>query len=445
MLTRYPVPGTTKRRLGDALGPGGAAMLHRDLAAHCFRRIVPMAVTGEALVEVRFEGGSPHEVRSWLPGPALVREQGAGHLGDRLREAAEAAFTEGARRVVLLGSDCPDAGAPTVRRALALLGTHDLAIGPAEDGGYYLIALSWRVGPEARVDLFGDSIPWGGSDVLRATLAAAERQGLSAAMLPALRDIDRPEDLALWQRVRAQARRVREDARISVVIPTWNEADLVAEAIESARVGGAYEVIVADGGSDDETVDRAKAAGAVVVEVERRGRSAQMNAGARAAEGDVVLFLHADCVLPDAFAAHVRSALTDPAVVGGAFGFALSPEPAPAKPLIAATGAVRARFGIPYGDQGLFVPTTLFRDLGGFPDQPTMEDYEFARRLRRLGALARIPVPVRSSGRLWREHGLVRPTASYLAIITGYRLGVPAEKLAPIRSWMSDREAPGEG
>ncbi len=121
MLTRYPVPGTTKRRLSDALGPGGAAMLHRDLAAYCFRRLAPMAATGEAVVEVRFEGGTEHDVREWLGGPAQFKPQGPGHLGDRLRAAAQDAFAKGAERVVLLGSDCPDAGAPIVRRALVEL------------------------------------------------------------------------------------------------------------------------------------------------------------------------------------------------------------------------------------------------------------------------------------------------------------------------------------
>ncbi len=256
-----------------------------------------------------------------------------------------------------------------------------------------------------------------------------------------LRDIDRPEDLALWQRVRAGVRRAREDARISVVIPTWNEADRVAAAVSSAREGGAYEVIVADGASEDGTAEAAEDAGAVVVGIDARGRSIQLNAGAAAATGDVLLFLHADCTLPPDFAELVRDALRDPACVAGAFGFALTDEPAPSKSLIHAVGATRARLGLPYGDQALFVPARLFADLGGFPDQPIMEDYELALRLRRLGQIVRLKTPVRSSVRLWQEHGVVRPTLTYLAIITGYRLGMPAEKLAPWRSRMTNRES----
>ena len=143
--------------------------------------------------------------------------------------------------------------------------------------------------------------------------------------------------------------------------------------------------------------------------------------------------------MPPDFADHVREVLRERDVVAGAFGFALGDGPAPSKPLIGAVGNIRARLGLPYGDQALFTPSVLFNDLGGFPEQPTMEDYEFALRLRRLGRIARVPVPVRTSARLWREHGLVRPTATYLAIITGYRLGMPAQKLAALGSWMTPR------
>jgi rSAM/selenodomain-associated transferase 2/rSAM/selenodomain-associated transferase 1 len=441
MLTRYPVPGTTKRRLGDALGPGGAAMLHRDLAAHCFSRIAPLAATREAVVEVRYDGGTEKAVRSWLHGPAVFHQQGPGHLGDRLRGAAEYAFETGAERVVLLGSDCPDAGASIVRRAFSLLDEHHMVLGPADDGGYYLAGLRNGLDPGALASVFGDTIPWGGVDVLRATLAAATRHGLDVGTLPTLRDIDRPEDLVLWQGVRARARRVREDARISVVIPAWNEAEHIGAAVRSAIAGGACEVIVADAASDDGTAEAAEQAGAVLVGLDDRSRARQMNAGAKAASGDVVLFLHADCVLPPRFAELVRDALQDPEVVAGAFGFGVADQAigTSAKTLIRAAGSVRARFGLPYGDQALFLPAMLFADLGGFPDQQTMEDYELALRLRRLGRIARLDAKVLSSARLWSEHGLVRPTATYLAVITGYRLGVPAEKLAPWCSPISDR------
>ena len=439
MLTRYPVPGTTKRRLADALGPGGAAMLHRDLAAYCFARIAPLAATREAVVEVRYDGGTEQAVRSWLRGPAIFYEQGPGHLGDRLRAAAEHAFETGAERVVLLGSDCPDAGAPVVRRALAQLAEHDVVFGPADDGGYYLAGLNRGLDRAALAALFGDSIPWGGVDVLRATLAAASRLDLDSGTLPVLRDIDRPQDLALWQQIRARVERVRENARVSVIIPTWDEAEQVEAAILSAMAGGAHEVVVADGASQDRTAEVAEKAGAIVVGVDDRSRARQMNAGAKAATGDVLLFLHADCVLPPDFARLVRDALDDPQTVAGAFGFGLAEGPAPTKPLIRTVGATRARFGLPYGDQALVVPAMLFADLGGFPDQPTMEDYELALRLRRLGRIARIDARVLSSGRLWRDHGLVRPTATYLAIITGYRLGIPAAKLAPWHAGITDR------
>ena len=442
MLTRYPVPGAAKRRLADALGSGGAAILHRDLAAFCFSRLAPLAATREAVVEVCYEGGTEREVRAWLEGPARFSEQGPGHLGDRLRSAADSAFGAGAQRVVLVGSDCPDLGGQIVRRALAMLADHDIVLGPAEDGGYYLIAMGPHLGAAAMADLFGDSIPWGGTNVLCATLDAATRHGLEVGTLPTLRDIDRPEDLARWQHLRAGHRRVREDPRVSVIIPTWNEAAYIEASVTSALAGGACEVVVVDGESSDGTAAVAEKVGATVIAIDDRGRGRQMNVGAVAARGDVLLFLHADCLPPPHFAELVHTALADPGVVAGAFGFALADEPAPTKPLIETAGRVRARFGLPYGDQALFLPAMLFADLGGFPDQPTMEDYELALRLRRLGRITRVGAQVLSSTRLWRRHGVLRPTAAYLAVIAGYRLGLPAEKLAPWRSGMTDRGTP---
>jgi rSAM/selenodomain-associated transferase 2 len=194
--------------------------------------------------------------------------------------------------------------------------------------------------------------------------------------------------------------------RLSVIIPALNEAPQIAAAINSARAPE-VEVIVVDGGSDDETAARASAAGAEIVHA-ARGRARQMNAGAARAGGDALLFLHADTRLPSDFAAVVAGALADPGVVGGRFDVRLEPS----SPLLALTAALinrRSRLtSIATGDQALFVRRAVFEAMGGFVDEPLMEDVAFTRDLKRRGRVAALRAQVVTSSRRWLQHGVLR-------------------------------------
>ena len=150
------------------------------------------------------------------------RPQGAGDLGKRMNRALAEALDQGFRRVVLVGSDLPDLTPEILLESLAALGRCDLALGPAKDGGYYLIGLS-RPAPE----LFS-GVDWGGASVLARTLDKARTAGLSYGLLGELCDVDRPEDLPLWQKAR---RPVWAPGRISVIIPTFDEADNLVGAV----------------------------------------------------------------------------------------------------------------------------------------------------------------------------------------------------------------------
>jgi len=153
-----------------------------------------------------------------------------------------------------------------------------------------------------------------------------------------------------------------------------------------------------------------------------------MNAGARLATGDVLLFLHADASLPAGAAAYVEGALADPRIVAGAFRTWHVADGARAPWLHLAD--LRSRLsGLPYGDQALFARREAFERSGGFPDQPLMEDLELSRRLRRLGRIAIVPASVRVSGRRFLAHA-IRDTLLVNAFPLLYRLGVPAERLA---------------
>jgi rSAM/selenodomain-associated transferase 2/rSAM/selenodomain-associated transferase 1 len=418
-MTRFPVPGSVKTRLATELGDDGAAELHRKLAAHCVARLRPLQATGEARVEVHVRGGGRTSIRRWLGTWPRIVPQSDGDLGDRLHTALQRALATGAPAAAVVGSDCPSARATDVRRALAALDTHDLVIGPAEDGGYWLLGVGAGVGPATLETLF-DSIPWDGPDVLEATLERAESAGLTVAIAASRADVDRPEDIAHWRA--EQALESSRPLTVSVIVPALDEEARVAAAVRSALDAGAAEVIVVDGGSSDKTCELASAEGARVL-LAPRGRARQMNAGAAAAVGDALVFLHADTRLPSAAASRVCETFSVPDVVGGAFSWGT--DDAAANALFNGVGSARqALFRVPYGDQAIFLRRSTFDDLGGYPDQPVMEDWELAQRLRRLGRTAVLPERALTSSRRWRHGGWIVPTASYLAMIAGYRLGM---------------------
>jgi hypothetical protein len=214
---------------------------------------------------------------------------------------------------------------------------------------------------------------------------------------------------------------------LSVVIPTLNEASNVAAAVRSAPARA--EVLVVDGGSTDDTGAIAQGSGARVL-MAPLGRARQMNAGARAARGDVLLFLHADATLPKEAARSIESALLDPGTVGGAFRLRIEPARFPLR-VIAFASNLRARYlRFPYGDQGLFVRRDAFEQAGGFPQIPFLEDVAMVRRLRKLGRLAVLDAAVTTGPRHWEGPGPLRTTLLNWEMVALYFAGVPPERLA---------------
>jgi rSAM/selenodomain-associated transferase 2 len=174
--------------------------------------------------------------------------------------------------------------------------------------------------------------------------------------------------------------------RLSVIIPAWREAERIAATVRAAREIG-DEVIVADAGSDDGTAEEAARAGAVVVQA-AKGRGAQLHAGALAARGEVLLFLHADASLPPAARERIHAALADPDVLGGNFYLRFEPDGFFARLFTWLNDARRRLLRIYYGDSAIFVRRAVYEALGGFRAYPLFEDYDFVRRLERAGRTA---------------------------------------------------------
>jgi rSAM/selenodomain-associated transferase 2 len=227
---------------------------------------------------------------------------------------------------------------------------------------------------------------------------------------------------------------------VSVIIPALNEADNIVACIEAARrsyTPDEVEIIVVDGGSTDGTSD-------LVPDQEKlicapRGRAMQMNRGAAASQGEILIFCHADTRLPDGWYKALIETLSDGSIAGGTFLTTILPE----------RGLLlwlynRIKFGSRvwwglYGDQAQFMRRATFEEIGGFPEIPLMEDVEMARALRKKGKLTRIPLRVETSSRRFLEQGPWRQTVGNMWRMVRYLLlGATPQEIA--RTYRSSRE-----
>lgn len=228
---------------------------------------------------------------------------------------------------------------------------------------------------------------------------------------------------------------------ISVIIPTLNEEANIEACL--ASVGSSIEIerIVVDGGSVDSTIEIAKKYGCRVLKT-LANRSAQMNIGASKASGSILLFLHADTLLPEDWFENVMTILNEKCVVCGAFSLSISGS-LRGGCCVAALANLRSRiFHMPYGDQALFLTKTVFESVGGFPDCLIMEDFEFVLRLKNTGKIYISSLYVKTSDRRWLKLGIIKTTLINQLVIVAYFLGVSHTKLRRFYDKRSKTEKP---
>lgn len=413
---RYPVPGQTKTRLIPALGPVGAADLQRRLTERTLATVKRAAAGQGMQVEVSYSGGSRRQLERWLGPDLMFQEQSAGDLGERMRAALEQAFAEGVQRAVLVGTDIPQMTDRHIEEAFEALEEKEIVLGPSLDGGY------WLIGLRRPAEVFS-GVDWGRANVMSQTIELAAKQGLKIHALARMRDVDTAEDLRQWEPAEVQG-----EPYISVIIPALNEENAIARAINSARDDEA-EIIVVDGGSRDATVREALAAGAEVVSGSP-GRARQQNRGAEIAKGRVLVFLHADTVLPTGFKEQVFEALMPGGISAGAFRFRTD-TPGPLMKLVERVTNFRSLYlKLPYGDQGLFIRRDVFESAGGFPEVPIAEDLLLVRQLAKQGAVRLATGYATTSGRRWKMMGPLRVTLLNQLILSGCMLGISFATLA---------------
>jgi rSAM/selenodomain-associated transferase 2/rSAM/selenodomain-associated transferase 1 len=381
----------------------------------------------EVSVEFYIDGEGQDRFRKWLGDDVLYRSQGKGTLGARMNRAFQDSFRAGMAKVIIIGTDCPGLSEGPVQEAFQALEENDLVLGPANDGGYYLIGLR-----RPAEELF-KGIPWGTEQVLTHTRRVAQSLGLRTFLLDPLGDVDRPEDLSLWEKfsstpslpspLKGEGKGGGDSAKISIIIPALNEEENIEACLASTEGPSRVERIVVDGGSRDRTVEIARSCEARVIS-SPRGRGRQMNAGARIASGEFFLFLHADTRLPPGYAETVRAALSLPGIAAGAFEFRLDAT-SPSLRFIERVANWRSRrLQLPYGDQAIFLRSSQFLAAGGFPDAAIMEDYEFIMRLKKFGRIYTAPYPATTSARRWEKLGAWRATLLNEAVVIAYYLGI---------------------
>ena len=221
--------------------------------------------------------------------------------------------------------------------------------------------------------------------------------------------------------------------KFSFIIPVWNEEAIISRTIEHVRnlsASGSGEIIVVDGDPAGRTIKALRHMG-VITAISEKGRGRQMNLGASLAEGEILIFLHADTTLPHDALGLIEKALEDGSRIAGAFDLAIESE-RPAYRLIERAASFRSRMTrIPYGDQTVFIRKRDFIALGRFSDIPIMEDVEFMQRIKKQkGKICIIGKAVRTSPRRWEKEGVVYTTLRNWLIITLYLCGANPESLA---------------
>jgi rSAM/selenodomain-associated transferase 2 len=229
---------------------------------------------------------------------------------------------------------------------------------------------------------------------------------------------------------------------VSVIIPVLNERETLPRLIDSLRQckdvlqNVISQVVVSDGGSDDGTQEWCRSQPDIILVNSPRGKGPQLNAGASAASGSLLLFLHADCILSPGLLAAMQATMAEPRFAGGAFHTRFIERQPRSLRLVEA--GINFRTSVTHtatGDQGIFVRRDVFQKIGGTPDWPLFEDVELVRRIKTSGSFAVIPKPLLISGRRYIEHGVIRTALRIYLLRAGYWIGVPPHRL---KRWFAD-------
>lgn len=401
IFLRYPEPGMVKRRLAETVGPQRAAeayemLIRRTLGVVCdFKRKTPEV----RIVLYYTPENSAESLRNKFRGPWEFCPQQGEHLGARMENALRAAFANGAAKAVLIGTDLADIRATDIEWSFGNTGERVAVLGPASDGGFYLI------GTDRPIDAPFRFTTWGTGEVFSRTARDLEAIGFRIRMAAERNDVDCELDLDRLERDLLFTR------PISVIIPTLTEPQRLSALLIYLQnsIWPGDEIIVVQGCSLEKASVR-RISPSLTFACTRKGRGIQQNTGAMLARGKILFFLHDDTVPPPEFPYLIRRACLDNPSTIGCFKLRFLPSNR-ALGLIAAWANLRsALFKLPYGDQGLFCEKEVFERAGGFGRSYLMEDVDLVRKLRKMsrGNISILPAPVYSSPDRYLRKGIFK-------------------------------------
>jgi uncharacterized protein len=420
VFMRYPEPGCVKTRLAAGMGEKPAADFYERLLRRTLGIVADFWETHREVEIVLYFDPADRDpdVRRAYPGPWRFTPQPPGHLGERMRAACDLGDGKGQRHRVVIGCDIGDLQSSDLADAFGALNRHDAVVGPASDGGFYLIGL------RRPCDAVFSPISWGGSDICDRALATLRCEGLSVALVCERNDIDQVEDLARLRH------RHYFDHQMAIIIPFLGPVarlETLLESLEPQLWPGDEIVVVSGDGSFDD--------GAVNISVRTRmvrgsrGRGRQLNRAVQEARNDLLWFLHEDSIPPPNFAYHVRKLSLERRFALGCFRLAFDGG-SRVLDLIARWANFRTSiFNLPYGDQGIFCRRATFDQLTGFRRAYIMEDVDFVRSARRLGKLLIVPQELHTSPARYLRRGILRASLTNHALFGLYLLGVNDRRL----------------
>jgi rSAM/selenodomain-associated transferase 2/rSAM/selenodomain-associated transferase 1 len=441
VFAKPPVPGRVKTRLAPLVGSLEAAELAKAFLHDTWASVsaLPWAKAVLASTEEGLQGHFRGPIEIWL--------QGEGDLGARLENISRRALCDHPS-VIAIGADSPGLPAKYLEQAREALRRADAVIGPSEDGGFYLLGL--RKCPTGLLS----GIPWSAPTTCLETIAKLQAAGLTVYILNDWFDVDTAQDLerlsTLITTKQIEAPKTKhflethawrwagtKPIRCSVIIPTLNEREFLPQTLRAlAEHQWIHEVIVADGGSTDGTREWLAAQNFAHVVDAPAGKGNQINRGAQAASGDVLLILHADCQLPPDAGERIACALQLQRAAGGCFEVRFNVGHPRSLKIVAAGINYRCRLiKAATGDQGIFVRRRVFDQVGGCPDWPLFEDVDLVRRIKKVGKFAVLHSPLLVSPRRHLARGVFRTVVLIYALRVALWLGVSPFTL---KKWFDD-------
>lgn len=421
VFLRYPRPGQVKSRLAAQLGDHQACAVYAKLlrktlgVAADFKRAHPGVHILACFTPADHQG----RLEKCFPGPWTFMPQRGSHLGERMDLAFRCAFAAGYRQVVLIGSDSVDLEPEDLADAFARLEPGCAVLNPAADGGFCLIGLD-RPCPSALAPE-----EWSTATVFARTRELLEKDGFRVRVNRMKQDIDRPEDMEHFYR------QPLLHSQVSIIIPTRGGIEKLGPLLESlhSRLWPGDEIIVSLSSTRPPSANLTRLHPSIRLVWSAAGRGMQLNRGAQEAMGDILWFLHDDSLPPDQFGYLLRKIALDGQFSLGCFLLAYAPTDR-AMDLIARWANLRTRlFGIPYGDQGLFCGSDVFRRLGGYRQRYLMEDVDLVLRASRIGKLLIIPEILYTSPQRYRSKGILRASVENHLTLLYYWMGADEDRL----------------